>query len=110
MNLQGFKLKGKNHRTFRKEPEVFEVYYVEMDERWCKDNNTGDVLDMITKEACEAASTTSDPTTWVETNGYDLLVGRQIGGRACAWHAQRAERPPGGGETVIIPADRVSVG
>lgn len=54
LNLQGGQINGNGWRTFRKTPEVFEIYHVDMD-------TTG--------------------------RGYDLLVGRQIGGRACGWKA-----------------------
>jgi len=88
LNLQGGQIKGNiegtevngqpwSVRTFRKEPEVFEIYYVDMD------NDAG-------------------------SRGYDLLVGRQIGGRACGWYAERQVQR--GGKTVTLPADRVSIG
>jgi len=65
LNLQGGQLKGNIARTFRKEPEVFEIYSVDMD-------TTG-------------------------KRGYDILLGRQIGGRACGWkgstnHGKKADR------------------
>ena len=58
-------MKGNIARTFRKEPEVFEIYSVDMD-------TTG-------------------------KRGYDILLGRQIGGRACGWkgstnHGKKADR------------------
>ena len=77
LNLQGEQLKGNEWRTFKKEPEVFEVYYVDMDDE-------------------------------KGTRGYDLLVGRQIGGRACGWYAGRQVQR--GGKTVTLPPDRVSIG
>jgi len=77
LNLQGQQLKGNEWRTFRKEPEVFEVYYVDMDDEQ-------------------------------GTRGHDILVARQIGGRACGWTAGKQVQR--GGTTVTIPPDRVSIG